>query len=68
MVGASDGRTYQSQQRFGVSVFDFKMPRADKDETEDGKVHPRFVGYATFRIARLKLHHEGGSSSPTARC
>jgi hypothetical protein len=46
MVGASDGRTYQSQQRFGVSVFDFKMPRADKDEAEDGKVHPRFVGYA----------------------
>ncbi len=46
MVGASDGRTYQSQQRFGVSVFDFKMPRADKGEIEDGKTHPRFVGYA----------------------
>ena len=46
MVGASDGRTYQSQQRFGVSVFDFKMPRADKGEVEDGKVRPRFVGYA----------------------
>jgi len=46
MVGASDGRTYQSQQRFGVSVFDFKMPRPDKDEIEDGKTRPRFVGYA----------------------
>jgi peptidoglycan DL-endopeptidase CwlO len=46
MVGASDGRTYQNQQRFGVSVFDFKMPRADKGETEDGKTRPRFVGYA----------------------
>src|SRR5438046_916801 len=46
MVGASDGRTYQSQRRFGVSVFDFKMPRAEKGEVEDGKVHPRFVGYA----------------------
>src|SRR5438132_5132388 len=46
MVGASDGRTYQSQQRFGVSVFDFKMPRAEQGEVEDGKVHPRFVGYA----------------------
>jgi peptidoglycan DL-endopeptidase CwlO len=44
MVGASDGRTYQSQQRFGVSVFDFKMPRAEKED--DGKTHPRFVGYA----------------------
>ncbi|PYK68556.1 MAG: hypothetical protein DME45_06810 [Verrucomicrobia bacterium] len=46
MVGASDGRTYQTVQRFGVSVFDFKMPRADKGEVEDGKVRPRFVGYA----------------------
>jgi cell wall-associated NlpC family hydrolase len=46
MVGASDGRTYQNQQRFGVSVFDFKLPRADKGETEDGKSRPRFVGYA----------------------
>src|SRR6266576_3377673 len=46
MVGASDGRTYQSQQRFGVSVFEFKMPRVDKGEIEDGKVRPRFVGYA----------------------
>ena len=46
MVGASDGRTYQSQQRFGVSVFDFKMPRADKGEVEEGKTRPRFVGYA----------------------
>jgi cell wall-associated NlpC family hydrolase len=46
MVGASDGRTYQGQQRFGVSVFDFKMPRADKNEIADGKTRPRFVGYA----------------------
>jgi cell wall-associated NlpC family hydrolase len=45
MVGASDGRTYQSQQRFGVSVFDFKLPRAEKGEVEDGKTLPRFVGY-----------------------
>jgi peptidoglycan DL-endopeptidase CwlO len=46
MVGASDGRTYQGQQRFGVSVFDFKMPPADKGEIEEGKTRPRFVGYA----------------------
>src|SRR4029077_1365839 len=38
MVGASDGRTYQSQRRFGVSVFDFKMPRVEKGEDEEGKV------------------------------
>jgi len=29
MWGASDGRTYADKQRFGVSVFDFKLPRAD---------------------------------------
>ncbi len=46
MVGASDGRTYQSQQRFGVSVFDFKMPHPEKGEIEDGKTRPRFIGYA----------------------
>jgi cell wall-associated NlpC family hydrolase len=46
MVGSSDGRTYQSQQRFGVSVFDFKMPRAEKGEVEDVKTRPRFIGYA----------------------
>jgi peptidoglycan DL-endopeptidase CwlO len=45
MVGASDGRTYQSQQRFGVSVFDFKLPRANNGDAEDGKTQPRFVGY-----------------------
>src|SRR5262249_61329150 len=26
MIGSSDGRTYDGKQRFGVSVFDFKMP------------------------------------------
>ena len=46
MVGASDGRTYQSQQRFGVSVFDFKLPRSEKSDAEGGKTSPRFVGYA----------------------
>jgi hypothetical protein len=27
-------------------VIDFKMPRVEKGEVEDGKVRPRFVGYA----------------------
>lgn len=43
MVGASDGRTYEGERQFGVSVFDFK--------TSSGKAkasgnRPRFVGYA----------------------
>ena len=44
MVGASDGRTYKGQRRFGVSVFDFKVGRAhSKRDNEPG---PMFVGYA----------------------
>lgn len=38
MVGASDGRTYQGKKKYGVSVFDFKMPR----EESRGK----FIGFA----------------------
>ena len=30
MVGASDGRVYRDQSRFGVSVFDFKLSRAGR--------------------------------------
>jgi cell wall-associated NlpC family hydrolase len=43
MVGASDGRTYDGKQRFGVSVFDFKLPPPPK--TNDAKLSPIFVGY-----------------------
>ena len=43
MVGASDGRSFDGKQRFGVSIFDFKLskPKADKDT----KLSPLFVGY-----------------------
>lgn len=44
MVGASDGRTYEGQQRFGVSVFDFKLARAQTGD--NSKPTPSFVGYA----------------------
>jgi len=49
MFGASDGRTYAGIQRWGVSVFDFKMPKADP-ATPDKRVD--FVGYA--RIPALR--------------
>jgi peptidoglycan DL-endopeptidase CwlO len=42
MVGASEGRTYKGQRRYGVSVFDFKVGRAPKSKNERG---PVFVGY-----------------------
>src|SRR6266704_4173117 len=43
MVGASDGRTYDGKQRFGVSVFDFKLP--PPQNSNDAKLSPAFVGY-----------------------
>jgi cell wall-associated NlpC family hydrolase len=46
MVGASDGGTYQSQQRFGVGVFEFKMPQTENSEAYEGREPPRFIGYA----------------------
>jgi cell wall-associated NlpC family hydrolase len=50
MVGASDGRTYKGQSRFGVSVFDFKVSHPVSKST-DG-LSPVFVGYG--RIPGLK--------------
>lgn len=43
MLGSSDGRTYDGKQRFGVSVFDFKMP--PPPDSGDAKISPVFVGY-----------------------
>jgi peptidoglycan DL-endopeptidase CwlO len=43
MLGSSDGRTYDSKQRWGVSVFDFKMP--PPPQSGDAKISPVFVGY-----------------------
>jgi peptidoglycan DL-endopeptidase CwlO len=46
MVGASDGRSFDGKQRFGVSIFDFKLskPKADKDP----RLSPLFVGYGSI--------------------
>lgn len=43
MVGASDGRTYKGQSRFGVSVFDFKVSRSAAATPDTPG--PAFVGY-----------------------
>jgi cell wall-associated NlpC family hydrolase len=43
MVGASDGRTYDEKQRFGVSIFDFKLSKPP--DSNDAKLSPVFVGY-----------------------
>ena len=38
MVGASNGRTYRGRQVYGVSVFDFQLPR--------GRDRSQFLGYS----------------------
>jgi cell wall-associated NlpC family hydrolase len=43
MIGSSDGRTYDGKQRWGVSVFDFKIP--PPPQSGDAKISPVFVGY-----------------------
>jgi cell wall-associated NlpC family hydrolase len=48
MVGASNGRSYNGKRRWGVSVFDFRMPRARRTASEKGALQPRFVGYGSI--------------------
>jgi hypothetical protein len=49
MVGSSDGRTYRGKKCFGVSVFDFRLP---KEESRS-----RFVGFA--QIPGLQKERDG---------
>jgi len=49
MFGSSDGRSYNGVQRWGVSVFDFKMPKANPADPEK---HVDFVGYAHIPTLR----------------
>jgi cell wall-associated NlpC family hydrolase len=48
MIGSSDGRTYHGQKRYGVSVFDFLMPRVGINNEQ----RSTFVGYS--RIPGLR--------------
>ena len=43
MIGASDGRMYRGESRYGVSVFDFKI--SPPTVTNEGRLNPMFVGY-----------------------
>jgi cell wall-associated NlpC family hydrolase len=47
MVGATDGRTYDGVRRYGVSVFDFKMP-SGKPNKDDPDLTAKFEGYASI--------------------
>ena len=54
MLGASDGRTFNGKLRYGVSVFDFKLPRR--------------AGNPTLRRRRRRRRRPRPVSSATARC
>jgi peptidoglycan DL-endopeptidase CwlO len=47
MVGATDGRSYNGVRRFGVSVFDFKMPSGQPNKDDPG-LTAKFEGYASI--------------------
>jgi peptidoglycan DL-endopeptidase CwlO len=47
MVGASDGRTYNGESRYGVSVFDFKLPNGSPNKSDPDLI-ARFEGYASI--------------------
>ena len=60
MFGASDGRSYAGVQRWGVSVFDFKMPKGDPARPEK---RVDFVGYGRIPGLREKVEP---TTSPAA--
>ncbi len=66
MFGASDGRSYAGIQRWGVSVFDFKMPR---EGSNGGGSRVDFVGYARIpglrdSLAKPPEEHEPVANEP----
>jgi hypothetical protein len=54
MFGASDGRSYAGQPRWGVSVFDFQMPRVRPENPE--RRGATFVGYGRIPGLRDSAH------------
>lgn len=44
MVGASEGRTYKGKSQYGVSVFDFALPKASS-KVGGQEYQGRFIGY-----------------------
>ena len=64
MVGSTDGRSFDGIRRYGVSVFDFKMP-SGKPNLGDPDLTASFEGYASIPPSRKpapavgsKLDHE----------
>jgi cell wall-associated NlpC family hydrolase len=51
MVGSTDGRSYNGVRRYGVSVFDFKMPSGEPNKADPG-LTAKFEGYASIPSLR----------------
>ncbi len=63
MFGASDGRSYDGIQRWGVSVFDFKMPKLETNNGDKPRVD--FVGYG--RIPGLRAAESAPAESSKSK-
>jgi peptidoglycan DL-endopeptidase CwlO len=55
MVGASDGRSYNGERKFGVSVFDFKLPNGTPNKSDPDLV-ARFEGYSAIPGLREQVY------------
>jgi hypothetical protein len=69
MVGATDGRSYDGIRRYGVSVFDFKMPSGQPNK-EDPALKAKFEGYASIPkqgekdvAAQTEVNHDEAANS-----
>jgi peptidoglycan DL-endopeptidase CwlO len=63
MVGSTDGRSYDGVRRYGVSVFDFKLP-SGKPNAGDPDLTARFEGYASIPGLRETSSAAPGVLSP----
>ena len=51
MFGASEGRQFEGKSRYGVSVFDFTLPKESSSSEEKSgaaDLHSRFIGYGSI--------------------
>ncbi|MBV8215197.1 MAG: C40 family peptidase [Verrucomicrobia bacterium] len=65
MVGASDGRSYNGERRFGVSVFDFKLPNGAPNKSDPDLV-ARFEGYSAIPGLREEVYSvKSATPAPT---
>jgi hypothetical protein len=66
MVGASEGRTYNGERRYGVSVFDFKLPSGQPAKDDPDRM-PKFEGYATIPDLRPPNLSQGNQPESVSR-